>query len=503
MIKQNLSQKMLLKLSPQQIQLMKLFQIPTASLEQRIQQELEENPALEEGEMYDDMYSHSTETSTDSDLVKEDFGKDSETSETYELDDYVNEYMEDDPNIYNYGSEQNSEDGDRTIPVSMDFSFHEHLENQLSLLNLSEDQIIVAKQIIGSIDDDGYLRRDPDAITDDLLFSQNLITSTEEIYRILRQIQKFDPPGVGARNLQECLALQLEYKLSFENNISKNDPLKIAYRIINEMFDEFSKKHFEKLKKQLLMDEKDLRAAMEVILKLNPKPASGYSRSKGEFQQYIVPDFIIENKNGELELSLNSKNAPDLKVSNQYKEMLRSYKRNADNGKITKKDKETILFIRQKIDSAKWFIDALQQRYETLMATMYAIMQFQYEYFLTGDPKNQKPMILKDISDVTGLDISTISRVANSKFVQTEFGTMLLKNFFSESIQNEEGEEVSTKEIKNLLTNIVKEENKQKPLSDDVLKEILKNKGFNIARRTITKYREQLNIPVARLRKEL
>lgn len=495
-------QKMLQKLSPQQIQLMKLLQIPTASLEQRIKEELEANPALEEGDKNDDPLEFK-----DSDDLSND---DNNTEETFELDDYLTEYLEDDPAAYkmkdgSYGGDEE----EKTMPIAVENTFHDFLDRQLGLLQFKDKkEEALAKQIVGSIDEDGYLRRDPVAIIDDLMFAQNIFVSEEEVRAMLKTIQRFDPPGVGARDLQECLAIQLDQKLEMiEEGESvegfPEDELKLAIQIINQYFEEFTKKHYQKLVRSLNITEDDLKCAIDLILKLNPKPASGYSTSGSRTAQYVVPDFIITNRDGELELNLNSRNAPDLRINDQYKDMLQTYQSSKQAGKTNKKQKEAVKFIKQKIDSAKWFIDAIRQRQQTMYRTMYAILQYQYDFFLTGDQRKLRPMILKDIAEITGLDISTVSRVANSKFVQTEFGTKRLKDFFSESMQNQEGEEVSTLEIKKILSEIIENENKRKPLSDEKLKNHLKEKGYNIARRTVAKYREQLNIPVARLRKEL
>jgi RNA polymerase sigma-54 factor len=500
MLKQSLSQKMLQKLSPQQIQLMKLLQIPTATLDQRIEEELEANPALAEGEARDelaDMSSGEEESTT--------------TDEQYELDDYLNEYIEDDPASYKLRANNYSADEEeKTVPVAVENSFHEHLEQQLGLLELEDERKeAIAHQIIGSIDDDGYLRRDPVSIIDDLMFSQNIFATEDEIIDMLRTIQRFEPAGIGARSLQECLLLQLQAKLEMDDeedflDFEEREDLELAIRVVKDYFDEFTKKHYSKMQRRLEIDEEELRAAIDEIIKLNPKPASGYSSGSSErATQYVVPDFIINNREGELELTLNSRNAPDLHVNDQYRDMLRAYKKNQQGKRANKKEREAVMFIKQKIDSAKWFIDAIRQRQDTMYRTMYAILQYQYDYFLTGDQKKLKPMILKDIAEITGLDISTISRVANSKFVQTEFGTKRLKEFFSESMAKEGGEEVSTLEVKEILAGIISKEDKKKPLSDQKLQKALKERGYNIARRTVAKYREQLNIPVARLRKEL
>ncbi|MEO1514547.1 MAG: RNA polymerase factor sigma-54 [Bacteroidota bacterium] len=507
MLKQNLSQKMLQKLSPQQIQLMKLLQIPTATLEQRIKEELEANPALEEGEESEETEVVGQQSSDDN--KEEDYKDEPEEparDEVFELDDYINEYIEDDPSSYKLKTDNYSADEEeKTIPIAVENTFHEYLEQQLGMLDLRDQrETSIAKQIIGSIDDDGYLRRDPEAIIDDLMFSQNIVTNEAEVQGLLKKIQRFDPPGVGATDLQECLSLQLQYRIeALDETAECWVALKLALRVIDEYFNEFSKKHYQKMQRYLSITEEELKSAIEEILKLNPKPASGHTGGNSRAVHYIVPDFTIVNRDGELELTLNSRNAPDLRINEQYKDMLKSYKDNTKSKRTNRKDKEAIMFIKQKIDSAKWFIDAIRQRQQTMYKTMYSIMQYQYDFFLTGDQKKLRPMILKDIADITGLDISTVSRVANSKFVQTEFGTKRLKDFFSESLQTNSGEEVSTLEVKKILTDIIEEENKKKPFSDEKLKNILREKGYNIARRTVAKYREQLNIPVARLRKEL
>jgi len=500
MLKQSLSQKMLQKLSPQQIQLMKLLQIPTATLDQRIQEELEANPALAEGEERDELadLSASEEERTERD-------------DQYELDDYLNDYIEDDPSSYKLRANNYSADEEeKAVPVPVEHSFHEHLEQQLGLMELKDERReAIAHQIIGSIDEDGYLRRDPASIIDDLMFSQNIFAKEQEVLDMLRLIQRFDPPGIAARSLQECLLIQLQQRSEMDDeedflSLEERQALDIAVDIVQDHFTEFTKKHYSKIQRKLNISEEDLKAAIEEITHLNPKPASGYSSGSGErATQYVVPDFIIHNREGELELTLNSRNAPDLHVNDQYRDMLRAYKKNQQGKRANKKEREAVMFIKQKIDSAKWFIDAIRQRQDTMYRTMYAILQYQYDYFLTGDQRKLKPMILKDISDITGLDISTISRVANSKFVQTEFGTKRLKEFFSESLSKEGGEEVSTLEVKNILEEIISKEDKKKPLSDQKLQKALKERGYNIARRTVAKYREQLNIPVARLRREL
>jgi len=491
MLKQNFSQKMLQKLSPQQIQLMKLLQIPTATLDQRIQEELESNPALDEGE--EEVFD-----------IDEGFGDEEKEEEPVELDDYLQEYIDDDPISYKMKSDVYTVEDEKTIPIAVQQSFHDHLQNQIGMLDFAnETDESIAQQIIGSIDEDGYLRRDPASIVDDMMFSQNVIVEKDDINRILKRVQQIDPPGVGSTSLQECLLNQL-----YAKQIKEGDTLIIqkAIVLLEKYFDEFTKKHYTKLQRSLEISESELKDAIEEILKLNPKPASGFTNSSYNSTnsiQYIMPDFIIVNRDGELELSLNNRNAPDLRINDGYMDMLRSYKDTTKGRRSTKKEKEAIMFIKQKIDSAKWFIDAIKQRQQTLFNTMYTIMQFQYEFFRTGDERRLKPMILKDIAEITSLDISTISRVANSKFVQTEYGTKRLKDFFSESLQTQDGKEVSTFEVKNILKDLIAEEDKRKPLSDEKLKDFLMLKGYNIARRTVAKYREQLNIPVARLRKEL
>lgn len=482
---------MMQKLSPQQIQLMKLLQIPTATLDQRIQEELESNPALDESDDQNEVFDLDEQSKEEADEPE------------FELDEYLKEYIEEDPTSYKLKGESYSTEEDKNMPIAVQDSFHEHLENQLGMMEISEpDDMIIAKQIVGSIDEDGYLRREPTAILDDLMFSQNVYTTVEKIEQILVEVQKFEPAGVGARDLKECLILQLRDKIEKKEDLHTKAK-SLAMKILTSHFEEFTKKHYIKLKKQLYVSDSELKEAIDEILKLNPKPASGVSSGGSNTNQYIVPDFIIQNRDGELELSLNSRNAPDLRINDQYMEMLKGYKATTTGRRSTKSEKEAIMFIKQKIDSAKWFIDAIKQRQDTLYRTMYAIMQYQFDFFKSGDERKLKPMILKDIAEITGLDISTVSRVANSKFVQTEFGTKRLKDFFSESLQTQDGTEVSTLEVKNILTDIISGEHKRKPLSDEKLKDMLTKKGYNIARRTVAKYREQLNIPVARLRKEL
>ncbi|HYD20854.1 MAG TPA: RNA polymerase factor sigma-54, partial [Flavipsychrobacter sp.] len=394
---------------------------------------------------------------------------------------------------YSYGEGYNNSDQEtRTTPVRVETSFHEHLLGQLSLLELDGDRRKIAEQIIGSIDEDGYLRREPSAIVDDLAFGQNIGTDLEEVNQIIHDIQQFDPPGVCAWTLQECLLLQLK-------RMPQNKEVKNAIEIIDDHFNEFIKKHYDKIQRQLGLNAEDFKDVIGIIIKLNPKPGSAFA-VLNKAESYVIPDFFVFNNNGKLELSLNSKNAPELRVSEGYKEMMRAYDRS---DKKDKRQKEALIFIKQKLDAAKWFIDAIKQRQHTLLHTMQAIMDFQREFFLSGDDTSLKPMILKDIAQMTMLDVSTVSRVANSKFVQTEFGTYKLKYFFSEALQTDSGEEVSTREVKSILSDIIGGENKKKPYSDEKLTDMLVEKGYNIARRTVAKYREQLNIPVARLRKEL
>lgn len=494
MLKQTQQQKLLQKLSPQQIQLMKLLQVPTAVLEERIKEELEENPALEYSEegQDDDFKENSEEFEAGS---EDEFEPDGSENEYDNID--ISEYVsEGDDEIADYKLRDDNypdPDENRTIPVRVETTFHDHLLTQLGMLSLDDRRQRIAEQIIGSIDDDGYLRREVSAIVDDLSFSQNVQTDEEEIRQLVKLIQQFDPAGVCCTDLKECLLLQLRRK-------NPEDPGVItATQILDNYFEEFTKKHYEKIQRSLNLSDEDLKEAIGQIIKLNPKPGGNYSLLN-KAESYVIPDFFILNNNGKLELSLNSKNAPDLRISEGYRDMLREYDRG---DKKDKRQKEAVLFIKQKIDAAKWFIDAIKQRQHTLLSTMEAIMNYQYEFFLTGDETTMRPMILKDIADVTQLDISTVSRVANSKFVQTEFGTFKLKFFFSESLSTDSGEEVSTREVKKILADMIGGENKRKPLSDENLTKMLQDKGYNIARRTVAKYREQLNIPVARLRKEL
>jgi RNA polymerase sigma-54 factor len=481
----SLQQRLLQKLSPQQIQVIKLLELPMLQLEARIKKELEENPVLE---LEDNEFGKGEE-----ELPEEQKAKEDKDHDEFSADDYLNE--EDYP-TYRYEANNFSKDEKSVdIPYSEASSFHEYLQEQVAMVMLSEQDSILAEQIIGNIDEDGYLRRELEAIIDDVAFARNIHTDRKSLNRILKLIQELDPPGVGARDLRECLKIQLTRKDMGREEIRR------AYRILDEMFEEFTKKHYDKIQRKLNFEEESIREALDEILKLNPKPGSSYSNSPGRGTQTIIPDFILEIVNDEMVLSLNQRNVPELTISNYYTNMLKSFR---DNGKGMSTDqREALFFVRQKIDSAKWFIDAIKQRQETLMLVMKALLRFQKEFFLEGDETKLRPMILKDIADMTGLDISTISRVSNSKYIQTHFGIYQLKYFFSESMQKEDGEEVSTREIKSILKECIANENKQKPVTDDELASILKDKGYNIARRTVAKYREHLNIPVARMRKEL
>ena len=490
-LSQSLQQKLLQKLSPQQIQLMKLLQVPTANLEERIKEELEENPALEVDEEKPDEFEEKEEFNEEETYDEPD-GSENEY-ENIDISEYVHEGDDDIADYKLRDDNYPDAEEDRVIPHKVETSFYELLLDQLGLLNLDERQKKIAEQIVGSIDEDGYLRRETTAIVDDLAFRQNIDATEEEIDFIIKRIQHFDPPGVAARNLQECLLLQLNRQKEEGKSVDT------AVAALTKYFDEFTKKHYEKIQRGLGLTDEQLREVMQQIVRLNPKPG-GNLGELNKAESYVVPDFFIINTNGKLELTLNSKNAPELRISEGYREMLKEYDRGA---KKDRRQKEAVLFIKQKIDAAKWFIDAIKQRQHTLISTMTAIMNHQHDFFLTGDETNLRPMILKDIAEKTGLDISTVSRVANSKFVQTEFGTYRLKFFFSESLSTESGEEVSTREVKKILSDLIEGENKKKPLSDERLTELLQEKGYNIARRTVAKYREQLNIPVARLRKEL
>jgi len=494
-LSQGLHQKLLQKLSPQQIQLMKLLQVPTANLEERIKEEMEENPALEQAEegheengdeLKDEFTDTEGEEYDEPDGSEEDYDSIDISEYVQEGDDDIADYrLRDD----NYGDDEER----KTVPIRTESSFYEHLLNQVGMLKLESREQKIASHIVGSIDEDGYLRRETSAIVDDLAFRQNIHASEKEVEHIIDLIQQFDPPGVGARDLQECLLLQL-YRQKQEGK-----EVDIAIHAVTKYFDEFTKKHYDRIQRGLNVSDYELKNVMQQIVRLNPKPG-GHLTSVNKAESYVVPDFFVFNNNGKLELTLNSRNAPDLRVSGGYRDMLKEYDRGA---KKDKRQKEAVMFIKQKIDAAKWFIDAIKQRQHTLLSTMQSILDHQEDFFLTGDETNLKPMILKDIAEKTGLDISTVSRVANSKFVQTEFGTYRLKFFFSESLSTDSGEEVSTREVKKILSDFIESENKRKPYSDEKLTDLLQEKGYNIARRTVAKYREQLNIPVARLRKAL
>ena len=498
MLKQRLQQKLLQKLSPQQIQLMKLLQLPTILLEQRIKEEIEENPALEEGtdDEFDEMNDSQDEEFGD-DFETDPDSKDSDEPEHDPDNEFdISDYIDDDevPNYKLAANNTSADDEHKEIPISSSFSFQEHLLSQLGLRDLTEQEELIATHIIGNIDDAGYLQRDIHSLIDDLSFSLNIKTDFKELLGLLRVVQEFDPPGVGARDLQECLLLQIRRK----KNGSK--AIDVATILLEKNFNDFTKKHYQKIQKKHNLSDQELKAAIDEILKLNPKPGNTITEA-GRSAQYVVPDFIVTTFDDDLELTLNSRNAPELRINRTYADMLETM--HEQRLKNNPRQKEAMMFVKQKLDGAKWFIDAIRQRQNTLLVTMEAILNFQKEYFLTGDETKIRPMILKDIADIVQLDISTISRVANSKYVQTPYGTFLLKTLFSESLQNEDGEEVSTREVKKILQDCIRAEDKSKPVTDEQLTKILKDKGYNIARRTVAKYREQLNIPVARLRKEL
>jgi RNA polymerase sigma-54 factor len=475
MLKQRLQQKLLQKLSPQQIQMIKLLEVPTLQIEQRIKKELEENPALEEGQEEEDIPSEAEE---------DQFEETDKDQEEFTIDDYIEE---DDIPEYKLQAKNYSKDEEKRteIPFSVGFSFHEHLESQLGLRDLTEKQKILGEYILGNIDEDGYLRRELINIVDDLAFLQNVETTENELEEVLKIIQDLEPAGVGARTLRESLLLQIEKRDRLQPSMN------LAHTILDLYFEEFTKRHYDKIIARLGIAENELKEAIDEILKLNPKPGGVYSDPFNKTSQPIIPDFILELSEDGFDLHLNSRNLPELRLSGAYSEMLQSYSKD----KSQKKEmKDAVTFVKQKIDSAKWFIDAIKQRQNTLLLTMNAILQYQQEYFIDGDETKLKPMILKDVAEMTGLDISTISRVANSKFIQTHFGIFPLKFFFSE---------VSTREIKRILQDCLENEQKRRPLTDERLTEILQEKGYQIARRTVAKYREQLNIPVARLRKQI
>ena len=480
-LKQYLVQKLEQRLSPQQIQLMKLLQVPTMELDQRIKQEIEENPALEEGaDFEEDEYDNASDDEDEFDNDDPDFD--------------ISDYIDEDGSDYKTKANNHSKDDEeRVIPLSGESTFQEKLTEQLQLLDLDDTQYVIADTIIGNLDESGYLNREIESIVDDLAFSANIMVTEQEIEEVLLVIQELDPAGVGARDLQECLLIQINRKQ--DGDITRYT----AKIILEQFFEEFTRKHYDKITKKLEIEDQDLKEAIDEILKLNPKPGGSMKETAKNYQQ-IIPDFLITEFEGKLELTLNSRNAPELKVSREYEQMLRSY---AEGAKRSKSDKDALMFVKQKLDGAKWFIDAIKQRQNTLLLTMNAIMNYQRAYFLTGDEANLRPMILKDIAESVSLDISTISRVANSKYVQTGYGIISLKYFFSEGLSTDSGEEVSTREVKKILSEAIEGEHKRRPLTDERLAEILNEKGYNIARRTVAKYREQLNIPVARLRKEL
>ncbi|WP_300286149.1 RNA polymerase factor sigma-54 [uncultured Alistipes sp.] len=470
-INQRQVQKLLQKLSPQQIQMIKLLELPAIQLEQRVKQEIEDNPVLEE--------------------------EPAEEGEEQPKEISVEEYFAEDdtPRYKYYANNYSKDDQKKPVYLSEGMSFHEYLIEQLGFKHLSEREMTLARYLVGSIDDDGYLRRSLTSISDDIAFSLGIETSETELERTLAHIHELEPTGVGARDLRECLLLQLEA-------IPDHDDIqKISHRILTNYFDEFTKKHYEKLMSRLGVSEDVFREAIGEIIRLSPKPGNLYSDGKNDTQPYIIPDFTLNYQNGIFDLSLNSSNVPDIKVNRRYVEMIREMA--SQQGKNSASSREAIQFVKNKIDSAKWFISAIKQRHDTLMHTMQAILDYQREYFVEGDQSKLRPMILKDIADVTKLDVSTISRVVNSKYVQTQFGIIPLKQLFSEAMQTESGEEVSSYEIKNLLSDCIDKEDKRKPLTDETLMDILNGKGYRIARRTVAKYREMLGIPVARLRKQL
>lgn len=486
MLKQYLQFKLSQKLSPQQIQLMKLIQLPTQAFEQRIKQELEENPALDTGKDDND------EDPFDEFDNSEDDYNDNEEINTEDIN--IDEYLSDDdvPDYRTQVSNYSSDDEEKVMPYAAGTSFTQHLNSQLNTFRLNDEEREIAEFLVGSVDESGYIRRALSDIMDDLAFTQNIFTTEEKIEKVLHKVHQLDPAGVGARNLQECLSIQLHRK-------EKYPDVELACDIIDKAFDQFTKKHYKKLLQKFDITEIQLKDAVEEIERLNPKPGGSYAGNNRRVE-HVVPDFAIKIVDGELDLTLNGRNAPELHVSREYSNMMKGYKESKDK---SKSQKDAVMFIKQKLDAAKWFIEAIRQRQQTLFVTMSSIMHYQKEYFLTGDERNLKPMILKDIADEIEMDVSTVSRVANSKYVDTPYGTKLIKEFFSESMTNDQGEEVSTREIKKILETVIEEENKKKPLTDEKLAKILKEKGYPIARRTVAKYREQLDISVARLRKKI
>jgi RNA polymerase sigma-54 factor len=486
MLKQYLQFKLSQKLSPQQIQLMKLIQLPTQAFEQRIKQELEENPALDTGK------EDTNDDKMDEFDNSEDDYNDNEDIHTEDIN--IDEYLSDDdvPDYKTQVSNYSSDDEEKIMPYAAGTSFNQYLNNQLNTFRLNDDEREIAEFLVGSVDESGYIRRSISDIMDDLAFTQNIFTTEDKIESVLLKVQELDPAGVGARNLKECLSIQLHRKEQHPN-------IALACDIIDTAFDQFTKKHYKKLLQKFDVTETQLKDAIGEIERLNPKPGGSYAGNNKRVE-HVVPDFAIKIVDGNLDLTLNGRNAPELHVSREYSNMMKGYKDAKDK---SKSQKDAVQFIKQKLDAAKWFIEAIRQRQQTLFVTMSAIMNYQKEYFLTGDERNLKPMILKDIADEIDMDISTISRVANSKYVDTPYGTKLIKEFFSESMTNDQGEEVSTREIKKILETVIEEEDKKKPLTDEKLAKILKEKGYPIARRTVAKYREQLDIPVARLRKKI
>jgi len=487
MLKQQLNFKLSQKLSPQQIQLMKLIQLPTQAFEQRISQEMNENPALEGGKEEDEKFDDDFE-----DTYEDDYDDGNESIDADEIN--VDDYLSDDetPSYKLAANNYSADDDEKHVPYAAGTSFNQHLLAQLNTYRFTDEEEEIARFLVGSVDESGYIRRDIQDIVDDLAFTQNVYTTEDKIEKVLDVVQGLDPAGVAARNLEECLLLQLYRK-------EKTESVDLAIRLMEESFDHFSKKHYKKLLQKFDITEDQLRDAIHEIEALNPKPGGSYSNNT-RIVEHVVPDFTIKIVDGKLDLTLNGRNAPELHVSRDYSNMLKGYKASKNK---SKEQKDAIMFIKQKLDGAKWFIEAIKQRQQTLFVTMNCIMHHQEEYFLTGDERNLNPMILKDIADKIQMDVSTVSRVANSKYVDTPYGTKLIKEFFSESMTNDQGEEVSTREIKKILEITVSEEDKRKPLTDDKLAKILKEKGYPIARRTVAKYREQLDLPVARLRKEI
>ena len=483
MLKQQLQQKLQQKLSPAQIQVIKMLEIPTLELEERIRQEIEENPVLEEG----------PETSELNDEEDVNQGDENDSNDDFDL----NEYMPDDdiPDYKLVANNTSRDDRHDDIPFSAGFTFHEFLADQVGLLHLNEHERKLVEYIIGNIDEEGYLRRDAESMVDDIVFQAGIETTDAEMKRLIKLVHQFDPAGVGAANLQECLQLQLERR-------EPTETVKNARRIVLDFFEEFSNKHYDKIIRSMNLTEESLKDSLAEITRLNPKPGNAWGGNVLEKSfSTIVPDFIIENDNGVLTVQLNNSNVPELRINSTYNEMFEDYSNNKSNQ--TREMKDAVMFVKQKIDAARWFINAIKQRQQTLLTTMTAIIDFQHDFFIEGDETFLKPMVLKDIADVTGYDISTISRVSNSKYVQTEFGIFPVKYFFSESMTNDSGEEISTREIKKIMQECIEDEDKRNPLNDDRLVDVLKEKGYLIARRTVAKYREQLNIPVARLRKEI